>query len=164
MNRVKRFSCGLLLSIVFAANAFAAPRSTPVAVVNTDSEPVPVTVVERPTAINVCATLGPFSGPRQPIYNVPADVMWMIEYASIDPVDTMEEGHFVQVSIKTTAGGEEGTFVAGKVSGSEFTFGRDGRALKVYAEPATEVVGSVGIRGYLGDVEICLSGRLIPAD
>ena len=162
MNKVQKFCAGLAVLLVLSANSYGAPRSTPVMVTNTESEPVPVTVIDTPTAINICATLAPFSGGRQPIYDVPAGQMLVIEFASIDPVDTMDDGEFAQVQIRTTANGVEGTFLAGKVSGSEFTFARDGRVLKIYADPGTEVVGGIGSRGYLGEVEVCLSGQLRP--
>ena len=164
MARAREVFTVLFVLSAFCASSYAATRSTPVTVVNTDSEPVPVTLVETPIPVNACATLNPFSGGQQLIYSVPSDMTLAIEYSTIDLLDTLEDGDFVQVNIKTTVGGLEGRFFAGKVLGSEFTFGRDGRVLKVYADPGTDVVGGVGIRGYLGDVEICLSGRLSPVD
>ena len=122
MRNVLSAVTGLFVLLFINGSPYAAPIKS-VTVVNTDSEPVPVTIVQLPTAINVCATLGPFSGSSQLIYGVPSDMMLVIEYSSIDPVDTLDDGEFVQVQIRTTAGGMEGTFFAGKVLGSEFTFG-----------------------------------------
>ncbi|MDJ0740354.1 MAG: hypothetical protein QNJ91_11585 [Gammaproteobacteria bacterium] len=164
MDKARMTSFGFLALLAFSIGSYAATRSTPVTVVNTDGEPVPVAAIDASAPVNACAILGPFSGAEQLIYSVPPDMALAIEYGAIDPVDTLDEGEFVQVQITTTAGGVEGVFFVGKVSGSEFTFGRDGRVLKIYADPGTDVVGGVGIRGYLGDVEICLSGRLSPVD
>ncbi len=164
MDKERMKITGLLALLALSVSPYAAARSTPVTVVNGDDEPVPVTSLDTSTPINACATLRQFAGPDQLIYSVPSDMALTIEYSSIDAVDSLDDGNFIQIQIKTTVGGVEGEFLAGKISGSEFTFARDGRVLKVYADPDTDVVGGIGSRGIVGDVEICLSGRLSPVD
>lgn len=139
---MRRMVCVLLLVTAFAAlglNAQKPNQST------AEAEP-----------LNVCSS----------VYNptiaftVPPDRRLIIEDATVSASLDLDE---IMVGlIETTVGGQSAEHYAGSISGADFRFMRDGRTMKVYADPDTDVIVKAARRNSPTNMEICFSGRLEP--
>jgi hypothetical protein len=108
--------------------------------------------------VNVCAT----------VYNptlafvVPVDSRLVIEDATVSA--SLDSDEIVVGLIETTVGTVAAEHFVGSIDGADFRFMRDGRTMKVYGDPGTDVVFKVARRNAPEHMEICFTGHLEPAD
>lgn len=158
---------GFAFSIVQAAPPDTKPSpSTPVEVMNTASNPVPISIVqpviEPEQQINVCgASQG--GNPIKLLYSVPAGKRLAIDFVSLKAPRTLDDGESLHVFIKTSVQGVTGEYLLGSVrDAGGFA---DSRLVKVFADPGTDVTlnqASVSSNPFLSTGAVCVSGRLLP--
>ncbi len=154
---MNKYAIGFLLLAVAAvavSGLDAAPATkAPVEVTVTN---VPLAVVAAYQPVQVCsAVYNPTTA-----YTVPSDRLLVIEDATVSA--TLDAGELVTGIITTMSTGVEADHYVGMISGDVFRFSRDGRMMKVYADPGTSVIVKAARRNAPDNMKICFSGRLEP--
>ncbi len=183
MNRLQNILAGSAVLFALCGGAYAAVRSTPVTVVNSEAEPVPVVTedernIRTPFAVRVTTPFGMFRGiPTSDRvagddFTVPAGQILVVEHISLRATMANEdeigyvEARFASDSESVTHYLPVQTDTRSLPASSTQKIVSQGWQIRFFADPGSEIILNLNsIAGSPGGVAIySLSGYLVPND